>query len=678
MLQHCHEKPPKLNGIEPSTSEQATRFVDRTLSKLPEDRYPDAAALIEVIEEMRGRQPNRPADHPRLPAHDPEKVRRFRFEWKLDSSPKELWPFISNTDRLNRAMGLKPVEFTPETDGDGLPSYDASQSIAGIKLNWTERPFEWVEGERLAVLREFAKGPLKWYLNDVSLAPRPGGGSTLVHEVTICSRNVIGRVISAVQVGRGLKKQLNRLYPKIDKMIGDTDLSALEPTDPYSPPGRLSGAQEATLLLALDRIRGRGVEGEIVRRLGDFIRFGNLQDLARIRPLALARRLACEPEQMVTACLWGSAEGLFEPLWDLLCPTCRIPSEVKESLRALGETGRCESCDIDFDLDFDNAIELIFRVTPEVRKTEVRTYCIGGPGNTPHVVAQLRLEADERLLLTLNLEQGGYRLRSRQTEHRLDFRVEVRGKASQLAATFSPGGFPSDLPTSLVAGHQVIELSNQTGSPLIARLERRAPREDALTAARVSTHPLFRKLFPVESLPREQQHFALAGVVFLVVETSGIESGSSAYSRFVELSEWAINQGHGAVVRPVDHGLLAAFCDGPTAMHAALTLRYHLMTDERTTGTPFRIAIHSGPAMTATVGGRFDYLGPTVDAVQLMPELVESGDLVLGRELAEDPRVQSLYGASGVRASVIATSAMGEWAVRLSSSTGEWPGHAPT
>ena len=51
--------------------------------------------------------------------------------------------------------------------------------------------------------------------------------------------------------------------------------------------------------------------------------------------------------------------------------------------------------DSNYDLDFANSVEMIFRVHPEVREADLGVYCIGGPSHSPHVVAQVRVGAGE-------------------------------------------------------------------------------------------------------------------------------------------------------------------------------------------------------------------------------------------------------------------------------------------
>ena len=141
-------------------------------------------------------------------------------------------------------------------------------------------------------------------------------------------------------------------------------------------------------------------------RLGEHLALGPPQEVARMRPLALAERWGLDPEQVATACLHGAREGLLELHWDLLCPVCRISCEVTDTLRAIAEHAHCEACHLDFQLDFANSIELIFRVHPEIRAADLGTYCIGGPAHSPHVLAQIRVAAGERIELELELPAG--------------------------------------------------------------------------------------------------------------------------------------------------------------------------------------------------------------------------------------------------------------------------------
>ena len=92
------------------------------------------------------------------------------------------------------------------------------------------------------------------------------------------------------------------------------------------------------------------------------------------------------------------------------------------TLRELRGHGRCDACNLDYELDFTRSVELIFRAHPEVRNTELGTFCVGGPAHSPHVAVQVRIAPGERMELELTLPEGAYRLRGPQMPHHFDFR----------------------------------------------------------------------------------------------------------------------------------------------------------------------------------------------------------------------------------------------------------------
>ena len=182
---------------------------------------------------------------------------------------------------------------------------------------------------------------------------------------------------------------------------------------------------------ALDELAARGIDLAIVERLGHFLEQAPDPEVARIRPLALAQRWGVDGDSLVAACLHGAREGLLVLLWDLLCPICRISSEIKDTLRAIADHGHCPACNLDYPLDFASSVELVFRVHPEIRSVDLGTYCIGGPAHFPHVLAQVRVAGGERIELALELPEGSYR---------------VRGPATAVVGRFSGAGGRSHSP----------------------------------------------------------------------------------------------------------------------------------------------------------------------------------------------------------------------------------------
>jgi serine/threonine protein kinase/class 3 adenylate cyclase len=669
-LEHCNEPPPSLTKINPNVSDGAARLVERALAKRPEDRFVNAGAMLRQLEALIHGKPADATVHPRLPVCAPGRVMQFEFRWELESAPRQLWPLVTNTDRLDRAIGFPAVRYTTRFEpGRGVRTFAEGRKAGMVEIS-EEHAYEWVEPRRMGVLREYSQGPFLWLVSVLELVRRPDGGTTLVHRLQLEPRSWKIRVGSRWGVGRGLRKRLESVYRRIDATVQSLARSGrLLEVDPFEEPVPVSRARRQRLDRLLDRLAQHGVDAGVVERLGEHLARGAPQEIARIRPLALADRLRLDRDQVVAACLHGAREGLLELHWDLLCPVCRISCMVTDTLRAIGEHGHCEACNLDFRLDLANSIELIFRVHPEIRAADLGTYCIGGPAHSPHVFAQIRVAPGERLELELKLPAGSYRLRGPQLPRAIDFLVTGGGTVHRweidLAnpVRWEPGGV-------LGARCQTLVLTNAHDCELVVRIERAAPRNDALTAARAACLGLFRELFPDEVLAPGQLA-SVSTATFLLTALDAAQADALyqdlgdaqtfrvLHEHFERLST-AIRQGGGAVVKTVGEGVLAAFTDVAAAVRTALDLRCSLTASAATSALCLRMGIHSGTTLAATLNDNLEYFGTTArQAAKILPH-AGCNELVLTQAVAADPEVAAILQSRAVEGEVVPTDLAGQ------------------
>ncbi len=662
---HRNDPPPALQRLNPAVSDGLCQVVEKCLAKLPDARYANAGALLRDLERLLRGEPAGITVHPQLPKADPANVLRYDFVFDLEAPPEQLWPYISNTNRLNRAVGIPAAQFHAQVDAERGVHQFGEIRFGGVTLAWEEHPFEWIEGRRLGVLRQYSQGPFKWFVSVVELLPRAGGGTTLAHRVRLEPHGLFGRTLAAVQIGIKGRRDVERVYRRIDAALtGKLGSRAL--ADPFEDPASLSGARRRRLERLLDKLTERGIDPGVVEQIGDFLAEAPAQEVARIRPLALARRLALDPEQVVAACLHGAREGLLVLLWDILCPVCRIPSEVKDTLRLLREHGRCEACNLDFELDFANSVEMIFRAHSEIRASELGTYCIGGPAHSPHVVAQVRVAPAERIELELALTEGSYRLRGPQLPFALDFRVQSTASLSRWDVPLSRGLDP-EWPRTLKAGRQVLVLLNDQPHEVVVRVERTAARDDALTAARASALALFRELFPGEILSPGQL-VSVANMTFVV---TNLEQADALYQQLGDarafgliheqfrLLDDCIRREGGALVKTVGEGVLAAFHEPVAAVRAALDLPFVLSQTEATRDLRLRVGVHRGPALVATLNEHLDYFGTTVNVAAQLPQHGRGGELILTQAVSADPQVAALLQLKGLQGEIVSVKLAG-------------------
>ncbi len=136
------------------------------------------------------------------------------------------------------------------------------------------------------------------------------------------------------------------------------------------------------------RLVAEGVQPDVARRLTDFVQHGDDFSVSRISPYVLADNWGAPRRAVLEACLRATRAGLLDLRWDLLCPLCRGPQESESSLSEISSKVHCETCRIDFTVNFDRFVEITFRPNASVRTADVKNYCMGSPQRTPHVVAQ--------------------------------------------------------------------------------------------------------------------------------------------------------------------------------------------------------------------------------------------------------------------------------------------------
>ena len=319
---------------------------------------------------------------------------------------------------------------------------------------------------------------------------------------------------------------------------------------------------------------------------------------------------------MVAACFHGAREGLLSLVWDIICPLCRIPSQTQDSLKQLKEHGNCQACQTDFELDFANSIELVFKIAPEIKDCETGIYCVGGPAHSPHVVAQVRLKPGEKFSCDLNLGEGLYRVRGPQLAYSVEFRVRADSGVSRWELDLSRGP-TAETPRVVQAGSQFFVLTNDEGHELVARLERVASRADALTAARAASTPLFRELFPGECLSGNQL-IRVEQITLLLTrldraqqlyfELGDARAFERVHEHFQQLNQIVQREG-GSLIKTLTEGIEAVFHEPLGAVRAGLAMR-------ELGESGLSIAIHRGPAMVATLNDHLDYFGATVSTAE--------------------------------------------------------------
>ena len=611
----------------------------KSLQKRPDLRYRSAAEFFDDLQHLQRGEATSVKTHPLLPASDSGRMATFSFSWELSCSPEELWPFVSNTERLNRAINLPSVEFSIRRIESGDRQRFAEFRFAGMRMQWQEHMFEWIEAQRLSVLREFQRGPLRWLTSVVDLHRRADGGTTLTHSFNANCRHLPGLLFAKFQMQVVTRRALDRVYRRIDAVVGNHPQSDTL-VDAFEESRSLKRRSSVLLERIVDRLSQRQLNRTTLLKVTDYVRTAAVQDVSHIRPRALARKLNLAAEAMVDVCLHGVHEGLFELSWDVICPSCRIATQSQDAIENIRKHVRCEACDFDFEVDFGTSVEMIARVSPQIRQPDTGQYCIGGPAHSPHVVAQARVAANETVNLGLELSEGRYVLRGPQLPFSISLNVTNAAQQDRLFVDLALSVVrPSSI--DLRTERQLITFANNGSSEILLRIERSTIPDDAITALQAAGMPFFRRSF-ANQMPTAEQVVGTQHLTFVVVTTHSTESLTNRYgelrscdllkSHLDLLVELATRFG-GSLVRPIEEGGLLVFRNLDSAIQAVYSIDETIPVLNGVAAWQPVIAIHQGLVMMTTINGQIEYLGSALRVVRMLAAAGRPGEIAATPDL---------------------------------------------
>ena len=634
-----HLPAPNPQTINNQLSDGICEVIQKLLQKRPDLRYDSAAEFrADLLRLQRGEATNVTA-HPQLPISDKARMATFRFSWDLHAAPEALWTFVSDTDRLNRAIGLPPVSFEMRQSDSGQRRLMAEVRFAGLRMEWQEHMFEWIEAQRFSVLRQYRRGPLRWLVSAVELTRRADGGTTLTHTFKVSGRHLPGLWFARFQFTVLIRRALDRVYRRIDAVIAQRP--SVSGADEFEETRPLKNSATALLQRVIDKLSQEGVDQETLLRITDFVTIAPAQAISRIRPRRLAQRLNLPVEKVIDVCLHGVNAGLFNLQWEVICPSCRIPAQSHHTIADIKLHTRCEACNFDFEVDFATRVELVFQTVSEIRKPETGHFCIGGPAHSPHVVAQARVASGETLSVGLQLAVGEYVLRGPQLPFSIRLNVTAEASHDRLRIELKGGSQASAV--ALRTGQQLLIVSNQEATEIVVRIERSAVVDDGFTALQAAALPYFCRLFPGE-IPSAQQIVSLQHMTFMIVTTA---SDNRLTTAFGELAACELLRRHGELlsdfaarfsgsyVRLYGEGALLAFRNSISALNAATRISDTIPQIEGVAAWRPVVAIHTGQAMVTTLNSRLDYLGSPLRIVELLASAGRAGDLIVSEVVAE-------------------------------------------
>ena len=291
ILQHLREPPPRLDTLVPEVSPQVADLVAKCLAKDPK-RAP-AGRHRGARRDRAAVQRHDRADHRASRAADRARVascRRTRSSGSCRVSPEALWPFVSNTEKMNRATGLAPVRFEIEStrprahvgQHDGQPARRRPQAQverASVRVDRGQPP------RRAARVRE-GRAALVRRRRSSSSAPRAAARSCATRSGSsraACSRACCRSGRSASSTSASSTRSTRGSIACSPRARAPRSIRSIPRSSCRRPRRRASPRRRGKLATA-------GVDDRAAEALGAYLLHASDQDVARIRPIELAHK----------------------------------------------------------------------------------------------------------------------------------------------------------------------------------------------------------------------------------------------------------------------------------------------------------------------------------------------------------------------------------------------------
>ena len=561
----------------------------------------------------------------------------YSWRWDLGSSPEALWPFASDTNRFNRDTGQPQVEILSNVKG----VKQMRMRLPIIRVQWEEEPFEWTYPYSFGVSRIYSQGPVDSMRTEANFERLPNNGTRVTYDSWFVVSNPFVQLLIPFVIGVIAKNRFERAFRKYDRIAEKEDaVLTIARSRGFSAAGR------ARFKSLSETVIRQGTDASLIERLDDFLDRADDLSLQRIRPYALADHWHVDRRAVLEMFLRATRAGILDMFWDLLCPSCRGITEGHTNLGDVHGTSHCNTCQIDFTVNFDHNIEVIFRPNPSVRSVDFEAaFCAGSPQLQPHVVMSQTLSALHSLPVPMQLERGRYTLRAANVPGSVSLFADVDGLPHSDLRASAFGWPPEQQHVSLLP---TLNLINATEAESTFQLERTAWSDQASTAADVTALQVFRDLFASEVVrPGEEISIGSVTLMFTDLRDSTrmyrVIGDASAFGRVrehFEILEKAIAAEGGAIVKTMGDAVMATFRHPVDALKSV----WKAQSEIAKRGEPLlwlKAGLHKGPCIVVNLNDRLDYFGSTVNIAARLPNFSQGGELVFSETFYNDPEIQN-------------------------------------
>jgi adenylate cyclase len=541
---------------------------------------------------------------------------RFERTLRCEAPPARLWPLLADTERLNRFIGMAPLDTHPVDDPESLARMELSTHVGPIAVRYREEPFRWQEQRYFSFRREMLGGPNRSLFLRYDLSPRERRGTDVRLEMVAVPRLPVSYPVVWWFTRKAFHDILS-FIEAVDAHVAGGQPLAFDRTAPDDPTCRRLAGELASRH-----------EPGLVRHLMELVENAPDVDARRMRPFEAALAWGADRDDVLRLFLDATTAGLLSLTWAVMCPSCRVGATELPSLAELDAESHCNFCDLRFGVELDRVVEALFYPHPAVRRIDRRPFCVGGPRLMAHVFAQETLAPEGVAELGAPTQEGRYRLFVRGGATAT---VDVAKSGAEVATVQVEDGTLSAEHLDVAPGGTVRVAGDKRARHV--KLERLDSTFLAATAHAVSALPEFRSQFGKDALrPGLGLSVGRAAVLFsdlcgstALYSRAGDAAAFRVVTECLDYGRSVVERHRGTVIKTMGDAVMAVFVEPSTALAAAaeMVTGWKAFADAHSLPREIelRVGVYDGPCTIVSANGVLDYFGQTVNAASRVEHL---------------------------------------------------------
>lgn len=525
--------------------------------------------------------------------------KKFTITTKLPI--ERLWTIMSDTSRMNKAMGLPPWQ-EAELNGSRV----VRTQVLGQQQEWVESPWTWIVHQEIHQERIYKKGFMQKQTGVFRINSEKTSEGFYQVEVSFSwyGGPLLKFVIGPLSA-QFLKKAMTEYVHKQEEIYLANSRAKLALVSPLRQLNLQDNDFVSTILLET-----QSQKTEALKTILNYLVASDSLDIHKINPKKLAQDLVIDLNEVIEQLCILTQFGYLALTWDVICPHCRGPQLEATKLRWVSENAICQTCDLEFSTETGPPIQVSFKPQSKFRKIESITYCAAEPAKKVHIL--MNWPTNDLIAKRATLRPGLYRARTLHGKKECQIKIEDRQAISQKIIL----DFKQPLIT-LAAGE--IEISYDGSEEDFFVLESLAWIEEKFLIGEALSNVHIRYIVHDDLLQSgvkldigEQIIFFtdIVGSTPMYKRLGDGKAFIAVQSHYLEI-EKIIEAHRGVVVKFIGDAVMAAFTDASQALRANQEI--HSAFKDHKHSLVLRTSFHIGQVLCVNLNVGLDYFGQTVN-----------------------------------------------------------------